>query len=222
MNIHPHTLKVINLALLLACLLTGITTREKVKAKARVDCSYPNLASDPIKFSWAPNTHITVEIDDSWTNSDDRDAFQSGIMKWNDWKSFDCSWVSFDTFDTHHFTDYSEIPPNNTVYWEQHEYGSNFLGNTTQFFGGVPERVVAAKGEIDPGQINNSPPNSSGPFGLFNYFGTHELGHTFGLAHCDGCDPESSIMGDKDKMQLSIRADLPRVMQNRWQRFIAK
>jgi hypothetical protein len=135
MTINPHTVRFINLLLLFACLLAVLTAPFILPAKARVSCEYPMLASDPIKFSWASNISITVEIDDTW-NASDREAFQSGISRWNDWKSFDCSNVTFATFNAHHFNDYSGLPPNNTVYWQQHEFGTNFLRNTTQHFGG--------------------------------------------------------------------------------------
>lgn len=78
MNINPHTIRVVNLALLLACLLVGFNAQDMTKANAQTQCSYPALVSDPIKFSWPPNTHVTVVIDDSW-NESDRGAFESGI-----------------------------------------------------------------------------------------------------------------------------------------------
>ncbi len=149
---RPHIIRIINLALLFACLLIGITARVMIHVKAQGGCQYPPLASDPIKFSWAPNTSVTVEIDDTW-NPSDRGAFESGIRKWNDWKLFDCSNVSFGIFNAHHFTDYSGQPPINTVYVQQHEYGTSYLGNTTQFFGGIPLRIVAVTIDIDPGQV---------------------------------------------------------------------
>jgi hypothetical protein len=193
-KINPHTVRIINLILLFGCLLTGLTAPFVLPAKARVSCEYPPLFSNPIKASWAPSTTVTVVIDDTW-NADDRGAFESGIRKWNDWKAFDCSHVSFETFTSRHFTDYSVIPPNNTVYRVQHEYGTNYLGACVTFLGGSPTRIIGARIEIDPGQANNAPANTSGPFGLFNYFGTHEIGHTFGLNDCTGCTNGSSIMG---------------------------
>lgn len=83
MKINPHTVRSINLILLFACLLMGLNAPFVLPAKARVNCEYPMLASDPIKFSWAPNINVTVEIDDTW-NESDRGAFQSGISRWND------------------------------------------------------------------------------------------------------------------------------------------
>ena len=114
MKINPHTVRIINLILLFACLLTGLTAPFALSAKARVTCEYPKLASDPVRFSWAPNTNVTVEIDDTWSDSD-REAFKNGISRWNDWKAFDCSNITFATFNVHHFNDYSGTPPNNTV-----------------------------------------------------------------------------------------------------------
>lgn len=70
-----------------------------------------------------------------------------------------------------------------------------FSGGVISQKGGSPIRVVSATIFLDPGQDNNAPSNSSGPFGLFNYYGTHEIGHTFGLKNCDGCTNRSSIMG---------------------------
>ena len=80
MKINPHTVRIINLILLFACLLAVLTAPFILPAKARVSCEYPALASDPIKLSWAPNTSVTVEIDDTW-NASDREAFQSGISR---------------------------------------------------------------------------------------------------------------------------------------------
>lgn len=194
MKVRPHDLQILNLALLLLTLIAGIGPRVISTASAQIGCVPPDLVSNPIKFSWAPNTNVTVEIDDDW-NSDDKGAFESGIRKWNDWNTFDCSGVSFDTFNSHNFTSYSVLPPDNTVYWMKHDPNTGFSGNTTQHFGGLPLRVIAATVEIRPNQINNQAPNSSGPFGLFNYFGTHEIGHTFGLKDCLGCTNGLSIMG---------------------------
>jgi hypothetical protein len=143
---------------------------------------------------------VRVLIDDTW-NADDRSAFESGIRMWNRWTTFDCSYVTFDSFTANHFDDYSPgtLPPENTVYWEQHDPRTGYNGGTFQHFGGVPERVLSATVQIKPGLVNNAPSNTSGPFGYFNYLGTHEIGHTFGLADCLTCSNGSTIMGGTNK-----------------------
>lgn len=114
---------------------------------------------------------------------------------WNLWKLYDCSYVTFDTFTAYHFDDYSPntLPPDNTVYWQQHDEGTNYLGATIVHTG--DGRVVSVTLQIDPGQHNNPAPPQDGVHGLFNYYGTHEIGHSFGLGDCLNCSNGSSIMG---------------------------
>jgi hypothetical protein len=194
MKVQPHDLRILNLGLLLLCLAVGIATRMIGSAKAQSLCEHPPLTSTPIRDSWTPDTQVTVLIDDDWSTADAA-AFEAGIRKWNDWGTFDCSGVSFDSYGSQHFTNYSAIPPVSTIYWMKHEWGSTYNGNTTLIYGGLPLRVIGARVEIDPGAINNAPSNTSGPFSYFNYLGTHEVGHMFGLKDCIGCANGSSIMG---------------------------
>lgn len=111
-------LKTINVALLLACLLTGLTIQVLIRAKAQgfLDCSFPPYDPNPVKNSWPANRHVAVKIDDAWDETG-RGAFEAGVRKWNDAKTLTCSNVSFDTFTAYHFDDYAALPPDDTVFF---------------------------------------------------------------------------------------------------------
>ncbi len=134
-------------------------------------------------------------IDDSWTSADDRNAFAAGMAKWNDVNICNCSGVTFSGFQSYHFTDYSAIPPNFTIYWERTDPNTGSNAAVFYHFGGTPQRVISATIKVVPGVVNNPPPNSTGASNYFNYVGSHELGHTFGLNDCTGCPNGQSIMG---------------------------
>lgn len=47
MKLHPHDVRIVNLALVLLCLLSGVASQIITSAKAQVTCEYPNLAQTP-------------------------------------------------------------------------------------------------------------------------------------------------------------------------------
>jgi hypothetical protein len=148
---------------------------------------------DPYMWSWPAGKQLSVYIDDQWTNPTDRQAFASGITKWNDWKVYNCSGVHFTVVGTQHFTDYSEPAPDGTVYWQRTVFDNhNRNGAVRVNFGGIPRRQISLNQWILP-----TAPSANN---YFNYLGTHEVGHTFGLDDClcanqCSCTPGLSIMG---------------------------
>src|SRR5258705_919915 len=88
-------------------------TSVDVTSKSCTNIGY--LATPPAR-SWPQGKTVTVRIDSNW-NQDERDAFQAGIMKWND--ANNCSGVHFTNFSPQSFTtaEYTNDAPDNTLYW---------------------------------------------------------------------------------------------------------
>jgi hypothetical protein len=145
---------------------------------------------DPITItngSWAPATNVTVKIDERYFlwGPTVVNRIWAGQVKWN--STLTCSGVFFDDFEAVVFDqdDYANPPPFHHHYWfvavpAPNPDGSPRNGEMQSFigFGG---RVVGAITRIHPNLAFN--PQSSDP-SLFNYFGTHETGHTFNLKDC--------------------------------------
>jgi len=156
-------------------------------------CPYYKYEANQPGWSWSQNTLVTVRIDDTWTNEDDRQDFADGIAMWN--SGANCSGVRFTNFSPKTFTsaEYEQDPPNNTVYWQRAEpNNSTFNGGVFMAFN-LLGRVKAARVKIKPSVTNIT----SGTY--YNYLGSHEIGHTFNLKDClcsnqCTCSPEQSIM----------------------------
>jgi hypothetical protein len=145
---------------------------------------------DPITItngSWTPTTSVTVKIDERYFlwGTTVVNRIQDGEVKWN--SPLTCSGVSFHDFEAVVFNqgDYANPPPFHHHYWfvavpSPNSDGSPRNGETESAigFGG---RVVGAITRIHPNIAFN--PQSSDP-SLFNYFGSHETGHTFNLKDC--------------------------------------
>ena len=187
----PHASRqlAIQLGLIVFCFVFVVFTRSGVPVSSQISTCvnpprYPGIP--PPKWSWLPNSVVTVKIDDTW-DQNDRDAFREGIQKWND--AFNCSGVRFVDFSAEHFTNYDGPIPNNTVYWQRRSK----IGVESFFYTTFQLRVRAAKVPILPSFVNTF--NNT----FFVYLGTHEIGHTFGLTDClcsnCSCTPGMSIMG---------------------------
>jgi hypothetical protein len=145
---------------------------------------------DPITItngSWTPTTSVTVKIDERYLlwGSTVVNRIQAGEVKWN--SPLTCSGVSFNDFETVVFNqdDYANPPPFHHHYWFVAVPAPNPDGSPrngeTQSFTGSGGRVGGAITRIHPNIAFN--PQSSDP-SLFNYFGSHETGHTFNLKDC--------------------------------------
>jgi len=145
---------------------------------------------DPITItngSWTPTTSVTVKIDERYLlwGSTVVNRIQAGEVKWN--SPLTCSGVSFNDFETVVFNqdDYANPPPFHHHYWFVAVPAPNPDGSPrngeTQSFTGSGGRVWGAITRIHPNIAFN--PQSSDP-SLFNYFGSHETGHTFNLKDC--------------------------------------
>ncbi len=153
----------------------------------------PPLYTDRSPYTWSWPTAVTVGfvIDDQWQETD-RQAFGSGLTKWNDWNTYNCSNVTFVVTGSEHFTDYVQQPPPFTVYWQKTDpQNGGRHGAVRANFGGTPLRIISVNEWITPIVTNAN--------NYFNYLGTHEMGHTFGLDDClctNGCtcSPGQSIM----------------------------
>ena len=188
----PYKERFFQLALLLASIFIWTATHMIVHVKALSCSAYPALFTDrdPATWSWPANKTVTFFIDDEW-NQSERQAFADGIAKWNDWKVYNCSGVTFTGFTSKHFTDYSAQPPDFTVYWQKTDPQNQHNGAVVANFGGTPIKIISVNEKISPTADNiNS---------YFNFLGTHEMGHTFGLTDClcsnqCACSPGQSIM----------------------------
>lgn len=138
---------------------------------------YNPLTPPPLSY-WQPGIlNVTVKIDTRFASMH-ANAIQ-GIMDGNKkWNSFlTCALVRFTDFGTVTFTQaqYDNPPPQQHVYWQVQDPGTGFNGGVIrEFSGGL---VVAARIQIIPNLVIPDPR-------YFNYLGTHEIGHTFGLDDC--------------------------------------
>lgn len=176
------------------CLVITISTEVIVIVKAQTSCSYPPYYTN-LAASWDPNHDVQVYIDAKYTTMQVNptttyaDLIQTGISNWNPWRTFDCSGINFIGFNSKQFTDaeYTQDPPDYTVYFQSYPINITFNGGIITHTSTITGRVISARAQIKPTVTNFN--------NLFAYYGTHELGHTFGLQNCDGCPNGTSIMG---------------------------
>lgn len=137
----------------------------------------PNIP--PPTSYWPPSTtQVVVKIDAEFASmhSEAIERIIDGNEKWN--SLLTCSLVHFSDFETVNFTaaEYGDPAPMNHVYWQVDAPNSPFNGGVSiePAFGGL---VFSARVKIKPNIV--IPDNR-----YFNYLGTHEIGHTFGLDDC--------------------------------------
>jgi hypothetical protein len=160
-----------------------------VYVKAQAICNPPPLLSYWSAAHWPKFKNIKVEIDDAWDGTA-RGAFQTGISKWNTVNVDNCSIVTFTDFTPRHFTDYDTDAPADTVWWLKTDPGTGYNGGVFHSFTGTPPVLKSARIKIGPWNTNNAD--------YFVYLGSHETGHTFGLADClcsnnCNCDGENGL-----------------------------
>jgi hypothetical protein len=162
----------------------GILMTETVQPVESQSCGnrpqFYNPNVPPPKSYWPPNTtQVVVKIDADFASmqSDAIERIIEGNEKWNN-PLLICSLVRFSDFETVLFTEeqYADPAPMNHVYWQVDEPNSPFNGGVfiEAAFGGL---VFSARVKIKPGIAIPDPR-------YFNYLGTHEIGHTFGLDDC--------------------------------------
>ena len=160
-------------------------------------CTPPPFRFNPILHSWAPNRTILVEIDDKW-GATDQAALGEGVGKWNG--QGNCSAVSFTVFSPRTFTDYSAIPPSDSVWIYKTQTQTGHGAEALVHVGGSPQRTVAATIRVLPTSTNTA----LGSF--FVYIGSHEIGHTFGLANCD-CENGCTCQPNNESIMANHRND---------------
>lgn len=180
-----HGQHLIQFTLIVFCCLFVTVARSEIA----VNSCPPPFVELPPKNSWRQFEQVAVRIDDAW-NETDRGYIQQGIEKWN--QANNCSWVTFHDFSSIDFTNYTETPPDRTVWWQRTSpVGVIYVYAAPQHL----QRLIGAIIPIPPGfqnQISNS---------YFVYLGTHETGHTFDLGDClavNNCQATAgscSIMG---------------------------
>lgn len=161
----------------------GILLAESVPSVESQSCGNrpqfynPNL---PPTNYWPPSTTRVVVKIDGLFSSLQSDAIQriiDGNEKWNN-PLLTCSLVHFSDFETVLFTEeqYADPAPLNHVYWQVDAPNSPFNGGVfiDPGFGGL---VFSARIKLKAGIVIPDPR-------FFNYLGTHEIGHTFGLDDC--------------------------------------
>ena len=138
-----------------------------------------NPLNPPPKSYWTPDTTNVIVKMDSFFSTLQEDAISrliDGNEKWN--SPLTCSLVHFTNFETVFFTsaEYLNAPPMHHVYWQVDDPQSPFNGGVfiESAFGGF---VFSARVKI---KLNIVIPDPR----YFNYLGTHEIGHTFGLDDC--------------------------------------
>ena len=138
-----------------------------------------NPTTPPPKSYWPPDTTtVVVKVDTVFQDMqfDAIDRIIDGNEKWNN--PLTCSLVHFTDFETVFFTEaqYAEVAPMRHVYWQVDDSNSPFNGNAVIELG-FAGLVFSMRVKIKP---NIAIPDPR----YFNYLGTHEIGHTFGLDDC--------------------------------------
>lgn len=175
MKPQSHKETFLQTAIIVTCLLVVYFTYFVGNTESQSCTAIPPLYTDrdPHAWSWPSGKQVNFVIDDQWTNQTDRQAFANGITKWNDWKLYNCSAVTFIVTGSQHFTDYSMPPPDYTVYWQKTDPQNGRGGAVIANFGGTPRRIISVNQRISPTASNTN--------NFFNYLGTHEMGHTLAL-----------------------------------------
>jgi hypothetical protein len=189
MRHYLPTLSPFQMVIIALCLLIPTATQMIISVSAQTSCAVPFLYRDrdPKTHSWPPGQTVIVKADDLWSDAERR-AIGAGAEKWNGSAILNCSRVTFRFAGEVHFNDaadYERDPPSGTVYYQRRTFGGGFEG-VDDNVSGFPPRVVSANVAIHPGRTNVAD--------SFVYLGTHEMGHTLGLANCS-CTGETTIMG---------------------------
>jgi hypothetical protein len=127
---------------------------------------------------WQPGIlDVTVKMDTRFASmhAEATQRISDGNKKWNSFLT--CALVRFTDFGTVTFTQaqYDNAAPQHHVYWQVDDPGNGFNGGVImEFSAGL---VTAARVKIKPGIVIPDPR-------YFNYLGTHEIGHTYGLDDC--------------------------------------
>lgn len=102
--------------LLIIIAVVSSASNTTVRVEAQLGCTEPPLytGNNPARYSWSPNHAVDVQLDALW-NESDRSAFAAGAAKWNNWKTYNCSGITFSGFSARTFSDYSAPPPIYTV-----------------------------------------------------------------------------------------------------------
>lgn len=166
-------------------------------------CDFPlvNPPPDTLRYSWDPGPRIVnFYIDDQFTNPDVVSQLTQGVYSWSVSSVIDCSYVEFVGLGTTHFG--SEVydqhykpPPWNVYIVKQAGNGCPYGTCVLQDFD-ENDRIDSAKVFIDP-QEDSTFLATNLRVGDFFYFTSHEIGHTFGLAHDSNTlvlPPGSSVM----------------------------
>jgi hypothetical protein len=140
-----------------------------------------------------------LSIDDVY-NPTVTEQLAHGVFNWNIWGFADCSLIEFvggenTLFGPEVYANTYRVPPWN-VYIVNMNCSSCPLGTGT-LFTYDQDRVVAAKVMVAPQNISPSFLSYSVNIGLFSYISSHEIGHSFGLAHNSNMlilSPGSSVM----------------------------
>lgn len=169
---------------------------DNARSVSSQSCSDPPYAFVPFRNFWNPNIgNYTVKIDQVFTTqypavTDAVERIQAGNSEWNNLDS--CIPPHFVDFGTRSFTETEKTsqPPSGTVYWVVQNPGNGSFAGFQPFFG--LNRVISGRVSVSPdtGQWTQL----SIPV-VFNYLGTHEIGHGYNLNNCLTICTPNSIMG---------------------------
>ena len=160
-------------------------------------CTNPQYSwMNPLRNFWPENIgNIPVEMDQTisahYPSAPDAAArIEEGQRGWNGQGL--CTLISFEGFTERFFTETEKTsqPPAGKVYWAVGLPGTNSFAGAQPFLSG--NRVVSTLVRIHPNE-QQWPQLQFAT--TFNYLGSHEIGHSFNLGHCNTiCSPDS-IMG---------------------------
>lgn len=171
---------------------------DNARSVSSQSCTNPAYSyTNPLRNFWNPNIgNITVKIDEIFITQfpyvpDAVERIQAGQSEWNN-LNLCASSINFVDFGVRSFTqtEYTSPAPSGKVYWLVTEPNSgSYAGIASNNGGGT--RVISANVMVSPDekwtQLNN-------PY-IFNYLGTHEIGHSFNLSNCSAVCTPDSIMG---------------------------
>jgi hypothetical protein len=212
MKINGKQKITIQIGILIICAFTiALQIQYNTKAQTSSSCLSPvYIDRNPVVYSLLPNVAYQVKIDSAWDNTPEKNAIQIGVSKWNGWQFYNCSNITFDGFQSQTFTDYNASPPDYNIYWQRQDPQNGYLGAAFHKIDNVTARTIGARIQIVPRATNNN--------SLFQYFGSHETGHLFGL---DDCLPRTNcttypntIMGSHSNSDAAFNEAGPSICDN--------